>query len=155
MKSLVVYYSRTGNTKKVGDEIAKLLEAEIEEISAASKYKGVIGYMKAGKEGMKKVLADITQTTKDPSEYDIVVIGTPVWAWNISSPVRAYLHKHKGAIKNVAVFATQGGSGAEKAIAEVEKILEKKAKSSIQLLAKEIHKELHIPKIREFVDALK
>ena len=54
MKTLVVLYSRTGTTKKVGEEIAAALKADVEEIIDTKKRSGPIGYVQAGRDAMKK-----------------------------------------------------------------------------------------------------
>jgi menaquinone-dependent protoporphyrinogen IX oxidase len=47
-------------------------------------------------EAIQKIPSAIAQSESDLSSYDRVVIGTPVWAWSVSSPVRAYLMANKG-----------------------------------------------------------
>ena len=54
MKTLVVFYSRTGTTKKVGENIAKILKCDSEEIFDTKDRMGVVGYMQAGKDAMFK-----------------------------------------------------------------------------------------------------
>ena len=49
----------------------------------------------------------------DPSTYDIIIVGTPIWAWNISSPVRSYLAAMKGKLPRVAFFCTMGSKAGE------------------------------------------
>ncbi len=113
MQALVVYYSRTGHTKKVGDELAKALPGDVEEIVDTANRAGPIGWLMSGREGSGKKLAKIQPVKKDPANYDIVVIGTPIWAANMSSPVRTYLTENKAKFKNVAFFCTEGSKGAE------------------------------------------
>ena len=50
-------------------------------------------------------------------EYDLVVIGFPVWAGNITPPIRTFVMENKDALqeKRIAAFACQSGSGGEKA----------------------------------------
>lgn len=54
---------------------------------------------------MKKA-SQIRDGAKDPSGYDLVVVGTPIWAWTVSAPVRAYLSKNRDKLKKVAFFCT-------------------------------------------------
>lgn len=51
----------------------------------------------------------------DPSFYDLVVIGSPVWAWLVSSPVRAYLTAMKPWLPDVAFFCTLGATESTRA----------------------------------------
>lgn len=52
-------------------------------------------------------------------EYDLVVVGTPVWAGTMSSPVRSYLYAHRGELRNAAFFAVMAGRGGEQAVNEM------------------------------------
>ena len=79
MKILVTFYSRTGNTRKIGNEIAEKLKADADEVVDKKPRGGVKGYLFAGRDAMKKKLAEI-EYRKDPAEYDLVIIGIPVWA---------------------------------------------------------------------------
>lgn len=94
-KILVVYYSMTGNTRKVAKKIAKMLKADVDEIVVVGKHKMFTE-------------ANITYK-KDPEKYDLVIVGTPVWAWTLTPAVKKYLEENKGKIKNIAFFYTYTG----------------------------------------------
>lgn len=138
MKIIVVFYSRTGTTRKAGLEIAKSLGCDSEEIVDTANRKGILGYLKSGMDSTRKRLTKLRPMQNDVSRYDLVVIGTPIWAWNISSPVRTFITENKGRIKKVAFFCTMGSSGAEKAFREMESILGKKPASTLALTTKEV-----------------
>lgn len=153
MKTLVVYYSRTGTTKKVAEEIARQLNADIEEIIDLKNRKGAIGWVISGKDATLKKLTKIKELKKDPKDYDIVVIGTPVWALSIAPAVRMYLKKAK--IKKVALFSTYGGSKGN-VFAEMEKLLPgTKVLGHIGISASDIKNKDYIKKIKEFVSRVK
>ncbi len=125
-KYLVAFHSRTGHTRCVGDFLATALQADREEIrDDGARGQGFLGYMRAGFEGWRRRLAPIGETTHDPANYEMVLVGTPVWSYALSSPVRTYLEEHKHSINKVAFFATQGGEGAEKAFEQMAGILGK------------------------------
>lgn len=151
MKKLVVYYSRTGTTRKVAEEIAKSTKCDIDEITDNIKRAGPIGYIRCGKEAMKKSLPKIN-TNKDPRGYDLVMIGTPIWGWNMASPVRSYISKNK--FKEVAFFATQGGSGAKKAFKEMSEITGKNPKKTLILKTEEVAKNEFVDKVKDFTKDL-
>ncbi len=150
MKALVVYYSRTGTTKKVGEEIAKYLKADVEQIEDVKSRLGLIGWLRSGKEGQKKILAEILPIKKDPSKYDLVLIGTPNWAANMSSPVRTYLSKHK--FKKTAYFLT-GGADPGLAFKDMEALAGKPI-ATLVVLSKEVAQNAYSGKVKEFVDRL-
>lgn len=152
MKTLVVYYSRTGNTKKVGEAIAKQLKSDIEQIEDVKSRLGPIGWLRSGREAKNKKLVEIKPTKKDPSRYDLVVIGTPVWAATVSSPVRTYLSKYK--FKRVAFFCTCGGIRS-KILEAVEEVCGKRPIAALEIKAKEMKERSYVSKIKEFVAKLK
>lgn len=117
VKTLVVYYSRSGNTRKLAEEIGAVLKADVEELRDGKSRSGPIGFLMAGREAMKKTPVELQPLTHDPSAYDAVVVGSPVWASTVCSPVRTFLERNRTTPKKVAWFCTSGGedpTGAEK-----------------------------------------
>ncbi len=119
-KILVVFYSRTGNTKKLAEKIARKLDADIEEIIDKKSRKGILGYVFGGRDAFRKSTTEII-FKKDPEKYRLVVIGTPVWAGTVVPAVRTYLIENKSKLKKVAFFCTFGG-GAGKTFKEMGEI---------------------------------
>ena len=68
MKALVVYFSRTGGTKKVAEAISNILSCDIEEIVDTKDRTGLLGYIRSGRQAMKKKLTAIKNTEKEPSK---------------------------------------------------------------------------------------
>lgn len=115
MKTLVVYYSKSGNTRRVAEEIAKALGAETEELlEVGVKRTGILGFLHAGRDGMRQRASSIEPAKKRVSDYDLVFVGSPVWGWNLVPAVRAYLGAADLTGKPVAFFCTSGGSGEKK-----------------------------------------
>ena len=152
MKTLVVYYSRTQTTEKVAKMIKDELNCDIESIKPIKNYDGKLGYARGGFESSTKKLPGIENPEKDPSEYDLVIIGTPVWASTMASPVLTYLRHNNGKFNNVAFFDTAGGSGVESTF----KKLEQETKKPLQTLGltREDMKDYE-EKTQKFVEDLK
>jgi len=108
VKALVVYYSRTGNTRTVGQEIAAALGADVEELKDGKNRAGPIGFLLSGMEAKRKTPVQLEELTHNPTEYHVVVVGSPVWANDMCSPVRTFLAQHKTALNKVAWFCTSG-----------------------------------------------
>jgi len=108
VKTLVVYYSRTGNTRLIGNEIAAALGADVEELKDGKNRAGPIGFLLSGREAKRKTAVQLEALTHNPAEYDMVVVGSPVWANDMCSPVRTFLAQHKTALNNVAWLCTSG-----------------------------------------------
>ena len=150
-KTLVVFYSRTGNTRKVAEEISKILDADICEIYSNSNYKGILGYIKAGYQAIK-MKKPLIKFDKNPDDYDLIIIGTPNWGSKMASPVRTFVYGRE--FKNVAYFCCQGGSGGEKILNEFEDLC---GKSVARLIIndRELKDECYKTKIKEFCEKLK
>ncbi|MCC7574280.1 SET domain-containing protein-lysine N-methyltransferase [Candidatus Woesearchaeota archaeon] len=114
-KVLIAYYSRTGNTKKVAEYLAENMGFDVDEITT-DKRDGIIGYLKRGYESASNKKSRIS-FNKNPESYDLVIIGTPIWAYNISSPIRTYLVLCKNV--NVAAFCTMSGKDHGNAFKEI------------------------------------
>jgi flavodoxin len=110
MKSLVVYYTRTGNAKFVAETIAAELGSDIEEVVDLKKRAGKIGWMSAGKDATQEKQTQIGPTTRVPQDYDLIILGTPIWAWKPTPAIRTYIAKNDFSGKNVALFFTMDSS---------------------------------------------
>jgi flavodoxin len=154
-KILIIFYSRTGVTKKIAEVIKRRLGAESEEIISLKNRQGAIGYLLSGLEASRKTLAKIKPAVINPADYDLVIIGTPIWAWNLSSPVRAYLTEQSGKFKKVAFFCTMGGSGDDKAFAEMEKICGLKPLATLALTTKKVMTNDYEIEINDFIVRLR
>lgn len=154
LKSLVVYYSRTGTTRKVAEEISKDLKSEIEEIVDTENRSGVIGWIKTGREAGKKTLAKIESPKKDPASYDVVIIGTPIWNHTFSAPIRTYITQYKNRFKKVAFFRT-GDSIDDDPFDEMESTCGKKPVAKLKLHRKsEVEVNRYEDKVKEFIDKI-
>jgi len=158
MKALVIYYSRTGNTRKVGEDIAKSLKCDSEEIIDKKGRGGPLGYLNAGREAMKKKLTEIGPLQKDVAKYDMVIIGTPNWGSNISCAARTYISQNKDKLKHakqMAFFCTAGGGSNGHIFADMEELCGKAPKATLELATKEVGAGEHLKKVQDFVSALK
>lgn len=105
---LVAYYSLTGNTARAARDLAARLGADIECIQDNSHGTGVLGRFGAAFDALRKAPAKIGALLRDPAEYSITIVGTPIWVGQMTPAVRAYLKQTRGRIQNVAFFVTSG-----------------------------------------------
>lgn len=152
MKTLVVYYSRSNVTRKIAEMIREKLDCDIEEITDAGKYDGKIGYMKGGFDATTGKTTKINEITKNPSDYDLVIVGTPVWASNMATPVYSYLIKYSDQINDIAPFCTCISGGYEKTLEKIKEITKKQPKSEMYLTRKDIKNP--IEKINNFIEKI-
>lgn len=121
MKTLVVYYTRTGNSKFVAETVASELGADIEEVVDLKNRQGKLAYMSCGRDAMGGKMTEIAQTMKNPADYDLIVIVQPVWAWSPTPAIRTYLSKNDLVYKKVALFF--GGESLKQAVDKTKALL--------------------------------
>ncbi len=119
MKTLVVYYSNSGRTRCVAEAIARELSADIEEIEEKrprptyrlgdGEKKGGGGIARAAGAAVLGLGSGIKKATHSVADYDMVIVGTPVWVGSVSPAARSYLKQQKKSLPQVAFFCTRKG----------------------------------------------
>jgi flavodoxin len=112
--ALVVYYSRTGHTGMVARAVAEKMGADLEEIREPRQ--GRRGWWRSLVEVWRGHTPPIVPLTHRPEDYELVVVGSPVWASHMASPILSWLRQQGGRLRKVAFFVTEGGRGGAKAI---------------------------------------
>ncbi len=154
-KILVIFYSRSGTTRRVALDLAAALGGRVEEIVEHRSRDGLLGYWRSVVEARRKLSADIKPAKNDPKSFDLVVIGTPVWAWSVSSPVRAYLTANKDRLPAVAFFCTLGGAGSETAFAQMQDIVGKSPRATCAITAGDVAAGNQETQLAKFASALR
>jgi flavodoxin len=111
MKKLVVYYSLDGNTKLIAEAIASETGADILELMPVKEItrNNFLKYFSGGKEAMTKAEPELMPFNVKPEDYDLIFIGTPVWAWTYAPALRTFFKTQKLKNKKVALFCCHGG----------------------------------------------
>lgn len=151
---LVVYYSRSGTTRKIAESLSEALKCDVEEIVEVTGRAGILGYLRSLVEAMQKRPSAIASGQRDPSFYDLIIIGTPVWAWSVSSPVRAYLIANKERLPQVAFFCTLGGAGSERAFGQMQCLVGRTPRAHCSFTAGEVTSGSYGLRLAAFVKAL-
>lgn len=154
MKTLIVYYSRDGGTRKVSAELKTILGADIEEIKEPRGRAGPVGWMRAGMEASRGNIVPIDEPKADPSTYDAVLIGTPIWAWTVSNPVRSYIAKSKDKLPRVAFFYTMGSS-AGGTLQVMEELTGRHHLATLEVTENQIKSGEYKEKAKTFADVVK
>jgi len=121
MKTLVVYYTRTGNSKFAAETIAAELGADVEEVVDLKNRQGKLAYMPCGRDAMQGNETEIAPTKRNPADYDFIVIAQPVWAWSPTPAIRTYLNKNDLSGKKVALFF--GGESLKQAVEKTKALM--------------------------------
>lgn len=110
-KTLVVYYSYTGNTKTIAKRIKEKLNCDILELEPVTPYS--TDYDLVVKEEQNNASSNKTVAIKDISvdlnEYDEIIVGSPVWWYSIAPVVRTFLKENDMKDKKIIPFATNAG----------------------------------------------
>ncbi|MBQ0012967.1 MAG: flavodoxin [Proteobacteria bacterium] len=120
---LVVYYSLTGNTAEVADAIVAHTGADVFEIKTATEYPTDSSLRRAVIQGEidSGTLPIINNSPKDLSKYDVIFIGSPIWANHLSLPVQAFLTNNNLSGKHVYPFISHAGGGKGESFKDVAK----------------------------------
>jgi flavodoxin len=121
-KTLVVYYSRDGHTKMVGDTLADMFNADVEELVDQKDRTGLLGTATAGADAIAEKTTDLAALKHAVERYDIILIGTPAWFNHVTPAVRSYLLMQPLKGRCIAFFATCNKFGADKAIQQMKEL---------------------------------
>lgn len=136
--ALVVFYSRTGYTQRVAERIAAALGADIEAIAEPRRRTGFLGILHCVTDVLRSRCPPIERLQHDPSRYPTVIVGSPVWAGRMASPVRSFLVAHAGKLQQVAFFVTSGGPNGQKVLGELASLAGHPAAATLALTDREI-----------------
>jgi flavodoxin len=153
-KALVVCYSRTGVTAKLAAAIAQALGCTVEMLADLKDRSGVRGYAVAVKDALTKKLTEIEPIAHDPAGYDLILIGTPVWAGTMACAVRAYLTQTAQKLPDVAFFLTTGGSGIPKTFRTMSELAGKAPRATLGLRTKQVRHGAPPEEVAAFVAEL-
>ncbi|MFX0030364.1 MAG: flavodoxin family protein [Candidatus Hermodarchaeota archaeon] len=125
-KALVIYYSLTGNTKMIAEVIAESINSDILELKPVKELKteGGSKYFWGGYQATMKIKPKLKSFNINPLEYELIILGTPVWAWTYSPPIHSFLSKFDLTGKNVALWTCSQGDGT-RAMSKLKRALKK------------------------------
>lgn len=111
LKKLVVYYSFEGNTRFIANTIAEVIDADILELRPKNeiKTKSFMKFLWGGRQVIMKEKPDLIPFDINLQEYDIIFIGTPVWAWSYAPPLNTFFSTIEIKNKKIALFCCHGG----------------------------------------------
>ena len=111
MKKSIIFYSYTGNTRKVAKYMAEKIGADIEEIKTDISYSS--DYDKVVEDAKAMIREKRTPKIKDIAvnldNNDTIILGTPVWWYSMAPAMRSFLSQHNLKGKKIYMFATNGG----------------------------------------------
>ena len=126
-KQLILFYSQTGATESVAQELQKVLGADMEAIVLEEPYTGTYAETldRVGKERQSGNLPKLNPLKADLSKYDVVFLGYPIWFGTYALPIASLVKEYDFAGKQIVPFCTFGSGGLEPAIQDLKKALPK------------------------------
>ena len=117
----VVYFSLEGNTKHVAEKIGKELDADVIPLIPTKAYPTGKSskYFWGGKSATFKEKPKLQPYRFDVNAYDVIILGTPIWAGTFTPPLRTFLRDNKLEGKRVALFACCSGGSTEKCFVQL------------------------------------
>lgn len=111
MKSIIIYYSYGGNTKRIANLIHVKKGYDMVEIKPVIPYTNDYQKLVDAEEAKmhQEEVAEIEPINVDLNNYDRVILGTPVWWYTMTPPIRTFLKKYDLSGKVIVPFATNGG----------------------------------------------
>jgi flavodoxin len=128
MKAIVIYFSLTGKTELVAKTAARIIGADIRKIEETSNRKsGPLTFIFGGFGAMLNAKSKIKPIDFNPANYDMVLIGSPVWGARPTPAVNEFVAETDFQGKEVFIICTSGGNGAGSAIKNLTQKIEKKS----------------------------
>ncbi len=111
MDKIVVYYSLEGNTRFIAECIGEHFELDFQELKPVKELSKVepIKHIWGGKQVMMRESPQLKEYDLDLHKYDLIFLGTPVWSFNFSPPIRSFLKENSISGKNIVLFCTHMG----------------------------------------------
>jgi flavodoxin len=120
-KALIIYFSRSGNTREVAHQIHERVGGEIIELQTVEPYPE--DYEAVKEQAMKELNSGLKPELKTKVEkigyYDIIFVGTPIWWGTIAGPVKTFLSEYELTGKTVVPFITHAGSSLGRSVTDM------------------------------------
>ncbi len=127
MKILLVYYSLEGNTEFTANMIHEATQCDVLRLEPVNEPpKGFGRLITGGRQALTGEEPELIAYDTDPTEYDTIIIGTPIWAGTYAPAIRTFLSRHELEGKNIYLFACSNSGNGEKALDKLTDILGKK-----------------------------
>lgn len=157
MKTAIVFYSMNGNVRMAAEKAAAGIGADLIELVPKKAYpdKGMMKFMWGGAAVTFKAKPDLEPYSFNKDDYDMVILGSPVWAGTFAPPLRTFLDSNDLSGKKIAVIATSAGGNSDKCINN----LKTAAKADSLVASLSLIDPLSSPseendaKIKEFIDS--
>lgn len=152
--TLIAFYSMSGHTRDLANEIRNVVDADIEEIHEPRERHGLSGTVRALFDAVTRRTPPIRKPDRDPAGYDLLLLGGPVWAGRMAAPVRSYARRYGAQAPHVAFFCTEGGKGADTAFADLERLCGHRPRATLVVDAAHLAPDAHRAALGHFTSRM-
>ena len=126
-KILVAYFSHSGNTRVIANDIHDIAGGDIFEIKAVQTYpEDYDAVVEKAKQELHSGYKPALKTkVENIGQYDVVFIGYPNWWGTFPAPVKTFLSEYDLSGKTIAPFCTNEGSGLGRSVEDLSKLCPK------------------------------
>ncbi len=121
---LVAYFSHTGNTREIANQIHEIVGGNIFEIVSTDPYPS--GYNEVVEQARKELRAEYKPKLKtkvgNMESYDVVFVGYPNWWGTVPRPIATFLSQYDFSGKTIVPFCTHEGSGLGRSVTDISKL---------------------------------
>ena len=154
-KKLVAYFSASGVTEMVAENLAQAAEADVFKIRPAQPYTPAdLDWRDANSRSSvemknKSFRPEIADAKVDIADYDTVFVGFPVWCYVAPTIINTFLEANDFSGKKIVLFATSGGSGFGNTVAE----LKPSVSENTEIVEGEVFRgNIDVKKLKAFAD---
>ncbi|KHJ60324.1 flavodoxin family protein [Burkholderia glumae] len=151
-RALVLFYSRSETTARLARQLADELGADCERLHEIDEQRraGPVGYLRSLVHVLAGRSADLLPTLSTIAAYQLVVIGTPVWAGRVCIPVATWLARHGRDARATALFCTMGASGDAAVFAQMQALIGQRPLGSCAFLSRDVRRDAVHDKLTRF-----
>lgn len=135
MSDLIMYYTRSNNTKTVAEIIANKVGGDLLEIIDNKKRNGPIRYLTSLIDVSRDNPTTVTYHKVDLNQYDTIYVGTPVWMSKPAPAINKFIEENDFTGLDVVTFATMASSGGESTTSIMNEEISKKGGNVIKSFA--------------------
>lgn len=150
---LVVCYSRTGTTAEFAGRLAGELDADYERLQEYVPHRrsGIVGFLRSIFDVVYRRPAHLHPTTHQCADYDLIVVGTPVWAARASAPVATWLSQYGAELRAVAFFCTMDRRGDEETFLQMRSLAHRAPLATCAVSRRDLRGDASFAKLSRFV----
>ncbi len=123
-KILVAYFSHSGNTREIANQIHTRVSGDIFEIVAVNPYPSDYdeAVEQARKELKEEYRPELKIKVENMESYDVVFVGYPIWWGTVPRPVVSFLSEYDFSKKTIVPFCTHEGSGLGRSVEDIKEL---------------------------------